>query len=55
MNRKTHAHEFALKIINLTGYREFDGNYYYNCRTNRPEKSITAILIPNLSYKIEFQ
>jgi hypothetical protein len=54
MNRKTLAHEFALKVINLTNYKEFDGNYYYNYRTNRPEKSITAIVIPNISYKIEF-
>jgi hypothetical protein len=54
MNRKTLAHEIALKVINATSYKEFDGNYYYNYRTNRPEKTITAIAIPNVSYKIEF-
>jgi hypothetical protein len=54
MNRKTLAHELAVKVINLTGYKEFDGNYYYNYRTHRPEKSITAVAIPNISYKIEF-
>jgi len=54
MNRKTLAHELAIKVINLTSYKEFDGNYYYNYRANRPEKSITAVAIPNVSYKIEF-
>ena len=52
--RKKLAHEIAVKVINLTGYKEFDGNYYYNYRANRPEKSITALAIPNVCYKIEF-
>jgi hypothetical protein len=54
MNRRKKTHEFALKVINITSYKEFDGTYYYNYRENRPEKSITSIAIPNVSYKIEF-
>ena len=54
INHNRLSHEFAVKVINLTGYKEFDGNYHYNYRTNRPEKSITAMAIPNVSYKIEF-
>jgi hypothetical protein len=54
INHNRWSHEFAVKVINLTGYKEFDGNYYYNYRKNHPEKSITAMAIPNVSYKIEF-
>jgi hypothetical protein len=50
--RKT-THEFALKMINVTGYKEF--NYYrYNYRTGEPEMMRDAVSIPNVYYKIGF-
>jgi hypothetical protein len=53
INRNKLAHEFALKIFNATGNEEFSG-YQYNYRNNRPEMYMGAVVIPNISYKIEF-
>jgi hypothetical protein len=53
INRERLAHEISLKMINVTGSEEF-GGYYYNYRTDRPEKYMGAVVIPNISYKIEF-
>jgi hypothetical protein len=53
INKKNLAHEIALKMINVNGYKEFDG-YYYNYRTNKPEMGRSAVSIPNMSYKVEF-
>ncbi|MDR0438149.1 MAG: TonB-dependent receptor [Bacteroidales bacterium] len=53
MNRKNFAHEFSLKMVNITGNKEFDG-YAYNYRKDRPEMYMGAVVIPNISYKIEF-
>jgi len=53
INRDKLSHEFSLKMINVTGSKEFSG-YYYNYRTNKPEMYNDAVTIPNISYKIEF-
>jgi hypothetical protein len=53
INRNKLAHEIALKIYNLTGNGEY-GGHYYNYRTDRPEMYMGAVVIPNISYKIEF-
>jgi hypothetical protein len=53
INRRKTAHEIALKMINLTGYREFNG-YRFNYRTGKPEMLRDAVSIPNIYYKIEF-
>ena len=53
INRNKLSHEFALKMINLTGNEEFSG-YFYNYRKDRPEMYMGAVVIPNVCYKIEF-
>jgi hypothetical protein len=53
INRRKTAHEFALKMINVTGYKELNG-YYYNYRTGESEMSRDAVSIPNVYYKISF-
>jgi len=53
INRNRLAHEISLKMINVTGNKEFSG-YFYNYRDDRPEMYMGAVVIPNISYKIEF-
>ena len=53
INRNKLSHEIALKMYNVTGNKEF-GGYMYDYRKDRPEKFMDAVVIPNISYKIEF-
>ena len=53
INKKKTAHEFALKIINLTQYKEHLG-FRYNYQTQIVDLNREATFIPNISYKIEF-
>jgi hypothetical protein len=53
LNKKKTAHEFALKIINLTQYEEYLG-FRYNYQTQTVDANREATFIPNISYKIEF-
>ncbi|MDR1022807.1 MAG: TonB-dependent receptor [Prevotellaceae bacterium] len=53
INRKATAHEVALKMINVTGYKEFEG-YYYNYKANEPAMHQAAVVIPNICYKFDF-
>jgi hypothetical protein len=53
MNRKNLAHEFAVKIINANGYSEFEG-YAYDSESDLPKKYMMTVIMPNVSYKIEF-
>ncbi|WP_321332810.1 TonB-dependent receptor [uncultured Bacteroides sp.] len=53
INQAKRSHEFALKILNATGYKEYYG-YRYNFKTHRAEQERESIIIPNISYKIEF-
>lgn len=53
LNRTKTAHEFALKIINLTQYKEYLG-FQYNYVTQTVDTQREALFIPNLSYRIDF-
>jgi hypothetical protein len=53
INKHNTSREIALKIVNITGQPDFNG-YKYNYIENRVDKDLASIIIPNLSYKIEF-
>lgn len=53
INKKKSAHEFSLKILNLTQYADFLG-FKYNYQTKMVEVNREVLFYPNLSYKIEF-
>jgi hypothetical protein len=53
INRKDRAHEFALKVINATLTKEYFG-HKYNLQTGQPDVDGEFLMIPNVSYKIEF-
>ncbi|MEQ8523901.1 carboxypeptidase-like regulatory domain-containing protein [Gracilimonas sp.] len=52
-NLRNIAKVWSLQIINLTGYQEFYG-YVFNLKRDRIEEDREMVLVPNLSYKIEF-
>jgi hypothetical protein len=52
-NKLKSSREIALKIVNLTQQPDFFG-YQYNYRTGGIDKDVETILLPNLSYKIQF-
>lgn len=52
-NKLKSSREVALKIVNLTQQPDFYG-YQYNYITGGIDKDVETILIPNLSYKIQF-
>jgi hypothetical protein len=54
INRERLSHEFSLKMINVTGNKEFTGAYIYNYKEDKPEMNMSAIVMPGISYKIEF-
>lgn len=53
VNKKKTTSEFALKILNAGSYKEFY-DFQFNYKTQLVQEHREAILIPNLSYKIEF-
>jgi len=53
VNKKKSSRELALKIVNLTGQPDFYG-FKYNFINNRVDKDLASVVIPNLSFKIEF-
>ena len=53
MNRKNVAHEFAVKSVNATGQKEYQG-HRYNIRTNKIEPYMHSTPMFNISYRIEF-
>jgi hypothetical protein len=53
INRAKHSSSWSLKFINVFGTKEFNG-YRFNHKTGSMEKEEEAIMIPNLSYKIDF-
>ncbi|MBI1226376.1 MAG: prevent-host-death protein [Bacteroidetes bacterium] len=53
VNKKHSSREVAFKIINITGQPDFHG-FKYDKVNNKVEKDLTSIVVPNLSYKIEF-
>lgn len=52
-NKKNHSSIWSLQVLNLLGSKEFYG-YRYNYRTNTIEEDSQAVVVPSLSYKIEF-
>lgn len=52
-NKPKHSTVIALQIKNALGYEDFEG-YQYNFKNNNVEEIRSTILIPNLTYKIEF-
>ena len=53
INKRKSAHEFSLKILNLTQYADFLG-FEYNYQTKKIVEDREVLFFPNLSYKIEF-
>lgn len=53
VNKNRSSRELALKILNITGQPDFYG-YQYNLLNSKIDKNLVSVLIPNLSYKIEF-
>ncbi|HNY08001.1 MAG TPA: TonB-dependent receptor [Bacteroidales bacterium] len=53
INKAHHASIWSLQLLNVTGTKEFNG-YRYNYIANKIEKEQEAIIVPNISYKIEF-
>jgi hypothetical protein len=53
MNKKKVSHEFAIKGINATGYKEFYG-HDYNIKNNTIEINRGSTVLTNISYKLQF-
>ncbi|MDV3462925.1 TonB-dependent receptor [Elizabethkingia miricola] len=53
VNKKKSTQEIALKILNANRYKEFY-DFRFNYKTQGVDEHRDAIIIPNLSYKIEF-
>jgi len=53
VNKLRSSRELALKILNVTGQPDFNG-YKYNMISHKVDKDLSSVIIPNLSYKIEF-
>jgi len=53
INREKTSHEIAFKIANFTNYGDFIG-YRYNQINNTVDETREAIIVPSISYKIEF-
>ncbi len=52
-NKRNFSTVWSLQVKNLLGYEDFDG-YNYNFSEMAVEESRSIVMIPNLSYKIEF-
>ncbi|GAH78155.1 unnamed protein product, partial [marine sediment metagenome] len=52
-NKKKHSSIWSLQVLNLLGSEEFYG-YDYNYRTETIDKAEVVVVVPSLSYKIEF-
>lgn len=53
INSQKVSHEFAAKLINITGYKDYYG-HRYNFQNNTVEAEREANILPNISYKIYF-
>lgn len=53
INKKNHASIWSLQVLNLLGTEEFYG-YEYNFRTESIDKASVRVVVPSISYKIEF-
>ena len=53
VNKEKTAHIFSVQIMNLLGTKEFYG-YHYNYRRDEVEMFALSVMVPNISYKLEF-
>ncbi len=53
INKKKHASIWSLQVLNLLGAEEHYG-YSYNYRMDQLEEEKVVVVVPSLSYKIEF-
>ena len=53
INKKNLSHEFTIKVLNATNYKDYQG-HRYNFKTYLVDPEREAVIIPNISYKIEF-
>ncbi|MEN0051023.1 MAG: TonB-dependent receptor [Bacteroidota bacterium] len=53
VNREKISSLWSLQMLNLTGAKEYLG-YQYNFRNNSIEENTDTIVLPNLSYRLEF-
>jgi hypothetical protein len=53
INKANHASIWSLQVLNAFKTEEFDSDYY-NLKTGEIDTKYTGIMIPNVSYKIEF-
>ena len=53
INKRSHAHIWSLQIKNATGTKISQG-YVYDMKEKRVKEDLMAIVVPTLSYKIEF-
>ena len=53
ISSKRAAHEIAIKMLNVTFYKEYMG-HGYNFKTHKVDKLYEGINVSNISYKIEF-
>jgi hypothetical protein len=53
INKKKHASIWSIQVLNLLGAEENYG-YAYNYRMDQLEKNEVVVIVPSLSYKIEF-
>jgi hypothetical protein len=52
-NKASHASTWSLQFVNLLFQKEFYG-YRYNFRNNSVEPHREAVVIPNISYRVDF-
>ena len=52
-NKPKHSSIWALQVLNTSRTKEFETDFY-NINTHLIEQKYSRIMIPNLSYKIEF-
>ncbi len=53
INKKNHSSIWALQVKNVLGAPLNEG-YEYNYKTDKMEESLTVVVLPILSYKVEF-
>lgn len=53
INKAKHTSIWSFNFINVLGYKEINA-YYYDKTINTVKEDINQLVIPNLSYKIEF-
>ncbi len=52
-NKPKYSSVWSLQVLNATGSKEYS-NDFYNIKTNKIDSKYDGLMIPNISYKIEF-